>query len=113
MNNLMTLWGETFSRLYPTSGSRSRARDPPPRPPALIEGTAQFGPMSRQMKPSRGRRLREEVRLQATEIRTSYDALAVYVHRDNPLDRLTLAQVDAAFSKTRKRGAQKDVRHLG
>jgi phosphate transport system substrate-binding protein len=33
------------------------------------------------------------------------DALAVYVHKDNPLERMTLEQVDAAFSKTRRCGA--------
>ena len=41
-----------------------------------------------------------------TQIRTSYDALAVYVNKDNPLEKLTLAQVDAVFSKTRRRGGK-------
>jgi phosphate transport system substrate-binding protein len=34
------------------------------------------------------------------------DAVAVYVHKDNPLPGLTLDQIDAMFSTTRKRGAK-------
>jgi phosphate transport system substrate-binding protein len=109
MNNLMTLWGESFSRLYPNVRLQVEGKGSSTAPPALIEGTAQFGPMSRQMKPSEIDAFEKKFGYKPTEIRTSFDALAVYVHRDNPLERLTLAQVDAVFSKTRKRGAAKDA----
>jgi phosphate transport system substrate-binding protein len=105
MNNLMTLWGESFSRLYPNVKLQVEGKGSSTAPPALIEGTAQFGPMSRPMKPSEIDAFEKKFGYKPTEIRTSYDALAVYVHRDNPLDRITLSQVDAAFSKTRKRAA--------
>ena len=39
--------------------------------------------------------------------------LAVYVHKDNPIKSLTLQQVDAVFSKTRKAGNEKDIRTWG
>ena len=48
-----------------------------------------------------------------TEIRTSYDALAVYVHRDNPIKQLTLAQVEAIFGKSRRRGFKQNVTTWG
>jgi phosphate transport system substrate-binding protein len=35
--------------------------------------------------------------------------LAVFVHKDNPIKNLTLSQIDAIFSKTRKSGAAKDI----
>ncbi|UCF63018.1 MAG: hypothetical protein JSW33_10600 [bacterium] len=38
-----------------------------------------------------------------TVIRTSLDAVAVFVHTDNPLKCLSLAEVDAVFSKNRRR----------
>jgi phosphate transport system substrate-binding protein len=113
MNNLMTLWGETFSRFYPNVKLQVEGKGSSTAPPALIEGTAQLGPMSRPMKPSEIDQFEKKYGYKPTEIRTSFDALAVYVHRDNPLDRLTLAQVDAAFSKTRKRGNPKDVTAWG
>jgi phosphate transport system substrate-binding protein len=82
-------------------------------PPALIAGTAQLGPMSRLMKPTEVDQFEKKFGYKPTAIRTSFDALAIYVHRDNPLERLTLAQADAAFSKTRKRGFPKDVSSWG
>ena len=39
-------------------------------------------------------------------MRAAVDALAVFVHKDNPIKCLSLAQVDAIFSKTRKRGLE-------
>ena len=39
-----------------------------------------------------------------TPIRVAIDALAVYVHKDNPLDELSIAQVDTIFSTTRRCG---------
>jgi phosphate transport system substrate-binding protein len=113
MNNLMTLWGEAFSRLYPNVKLQVEGKGSSTAPPALIAGTAQLGPMSRQMKPTEIDEFEKKFGYKPTEIRTSYDALAVYVHRDNPLDQLTLAQVDAAFSKTRKRGAPRDATTWG
>ena len=113
MNNLMTLWGETFSRYYPNVKLQVEGKGSSTAPPALIAGTAQLGPMSRQMKPTEIDQFEKKFGYKPFEIRTSYDALAVYVHRDNPLDRLTLPQVDAVFSKTRKRGHPKDITTWG
>lgn len=109
MNNLMTLWGETFSRYYPNVRLQVEGKGSSTAPPALIEGTAQFGPMSRPMKPSEIDAFEKKYGYKPTEIRTSFDALAVFVNRDNPLDKMTLAQVDAAFSKTRRQGAARDI----
>ncbi|NUM79652.1 substrate-binding domain-containing protein, partial [bacterium] len=44
-----------------------------------------------------------------TGIATAFDGLAVYVHKDNPIKGLTMQQIDAIFSKTRKGGAKEDV----
>ncbi len=40
-----------------------------------------------------------------TEVPIALDAVAIYVNYQNPLEGLTLDQLDAIFSKTRKRGA--------
>ena len=44
-----------------------------------------------------------------TPMRVAVDALSVYVNKDNPIKCLTLQQVDAIFSKTRKAGLDKDA----
>ena len=48
-----------------------------------------------------------------TLVRVALDALAVYVHKDNPLEQLTIPQVDAIFSATRRCGASADVARWG
>jgi len=106
MNNLMTLWGEAFAKMYPNVKIQVEGKGSSTAPPALIAGTAQFGPMSRQMKPSEIDAFEKKFGYKPTQLRTSYDALAVYVNKDNPLDKATLAEVDGAFSKSRRRGGK-------
>ena len=112
MNNMMTLWAEAFIKMYPNVKVQVEGKGSSTAPAALIAGTAQFGPMSRAMRASEIDQFEQKYGYKPTQIRTSYDALAVYVNKDNPLAKLTLAQVDATFSKTRRRGG-KDVKTWG
>jgi len=106
MNNLMTLWGEAFAKMYPNVKIQVEGKGSGTAPPALIAGTAQFGPMSRAMKPTEIDAFEKKFGYKPTQVRTSYDALAVYVNKDNPLDKATLPEVDGAFSKTRRRAGK-------
>ncbi|HNB57010.1 MAG TPA: phosphate ABC transporter substrate-binding protein [bacterium] len=109
MNNLMTFWAEAFKKFYPSVNVQIEGKGSSTAPPALIEGTAQLGPMSRPMKKEEEDKFEKKYGYKPTGIATSYDGLAVYVHKDNPIKGLTLQQVDAIFSKTRKGGAKEDV----
>jgi len=109
MNNLMTLWAEGFRKIYPGVNVQVEGKGSSTAPPALIEGTAQLGPMSRDMKAEEVDAFEKKYGFKPTRLRTCLDALAVYVHKDNPLTSLTLQQIDAIFSKTRKSGAAKDI----
>lgn len=109
MNNLMTLWLEGFRKYYPLVNVQIEGKGSSTAPPALIEGTAQFGPMSRPMKSKEIDSFEKKYGFKPTEIRTSLDALAVFVHKDNPLKSLSLDEVDAVFSKNRKRGIAEDI----
>jgi phosphate transport system substrate-binding protein len=106
MNNLMALWGEAFQKMYPNARIQIEGKGSSTAPPALISGTAQFGPMSRQMRATEVDQFESKFGYKPTEIRTAYDALAIYVNKDNPLEKITLAQADAVFSKTRRRGGK-------
>jgi phosphate transport system substrate-binding protein len=106
MNNMLTLWGESFQKMYPNVRIQIEGKGSSTAPPALIAGTAQLGPMSRAMKPTEVDQFEQKYGYKPTQLRTSYDALAVFVNKDNPIDKLTLAQADAVFSKTRKRGGK-------
>ncbi len=109
LNNLMTYWGEGFKKQYPAVSIEIEGKGSTTAPPALIEGTATFGPMSREMKQKEIDDFEKKFGYKPTAIPTSIDMLAVYVHKDNPLANLTLQQVDAIFSKTRKGGLEKDL----
>ena len=106
MNNMMALWAETFRKAYPNVKIQIEGKGSGTAPPALIAGTSQFGPMSRAMKAAEIDQFEAKFGYKPTQIRTSYDALAIYVSKDNPLDKITLAQADAVFSKTRRRGGK-------
>jgi phosphate transport system substrate-binding protein len=113
MNNMMTLWAEAFLKMYPNVKVQVEGKGSSTAPPSLIAGTSQFGPMSRTMRATEVDQFEAKYGYKPTQLRTSYDALAVYVNKDNPLDKLTLAQVDAAFSKTRRRGYKQNVTTWG
>lgn len=109
MNNLMTLWAEAFAKFYPNVKVQVEGKGSSTAPPALIAGTAQFGPMSREMKQEEIDKFEKAYGYKPTAIRTSIDALAVYVNKDNPIKGLTMPQVDAIFSKTRRGGYAQEV----
>lgn len=113
MNNLMALWLEGFKKYYPMVNIQIEGKGSSTAPPALIEGTAQFGPMSRQMKSKEVDAFEEKYGFKPTTIGTSLDALAVFVYKDNPLDCLSMEEADAIFSKTRKRGFAEDINIWG
>jgi phosphate transport system substrate-binding protein len=113
LNNLMTLWAESFSKHYPNAKVQIEGKGSSTAPPALISGTAQLGPMSRAMKGTEIDQFEKKYGYKPTVIRTSVDALAVFVNKDNPVKCLTMAQVDAVFSKSRRAGGKEDVTTWG
>ncbi len=105
LNNLMTYWAEAFNKLYPNVKIQVEGKGSATAPPALIAGTAQLGPMSRTMKPEEIDAFEKKHGFKPTRISVALDCLAVYVHKDNPIKGLTLAQLDGIFSKTHKSGS--------
>ena len=112
LNNLMTFWAEGFGKQYPNVRIQIEGKGSSTAPPALIAGTAQLGPMSRAMKAEEIDEFEKKYGYKPSLARVAVDGLAIYVHKDNPLDRLTLQQVDAIFSKTRKMGG-KEIKTWG
>lgn len=111
--NLMTLWAEDFKREYPNVNIQIQAAGSSTAPPALTEGTSNLGPMSRKMKDKEIEAFEKKHGYKPTAIPVAIDALAVYVHKDNPIKGLSIAQVDAIFSSTRKCGGMNDITKWG
>ena len=111
--NLMTLWAEEFKRSYPNVNIQIQAAGSSTAPPALTEGTANLGPMSRPMKDNEIQAFEEKYGYKPTAVPVAIDALAVFVHKDNPIKSLDIEQVDAIFSSTRLCGGEKDIKTWG
>jgi len=112
LNNLMTFWSEEFQKNYPNVKIQVEGKGSSTAPPALIEGTSQLGPMSRKMKGKETDAFEKKFGYKPTTIRVAVDALAVFVNKDNPIEGLSMSQLDAIFSKTRRRG-HKEVKIWG
>jgi phosphate transport system substrate-binding protein len=113
LNNLMALWSEGFSSMYPSVKFSIEGKGSSTAPPALIEGTSHLGPMSREMKDKEEDAFEKKFGYKPSKVRVAVDALAVFVHKDNPIKCLTLQQLDAIFSKTREGGYHQDVKTWG
>ena len=111
--NLMTLWAEAFEKEYPNVNIQVQAAGSSTAPPALTEGVSNFGPMSRKMKDKELEAFEKHFGYKPLAVRVAIDALAIYVHKDNPLESLTIQQVDAVFSTTRRCGGTLNVRTWG
>ncbi len=111
--NLMTLWAEQYKREYPNVNIQIQAAGSSTAPPALTEGTSSFGPMSRKMKDKEIEAFEKRHGYKPTAIRVAIDALAVFVNKDNPVEGMTIPQVDAVFSSTRKCGNPADIGNWG
>jgi phosphate transport system substrate-binding protein len=111
--NLMTLWAEEFKRLYPNVNVQIQAAGSSTAPPALTEGTSNLGPMSRLMKDKEVEAFEKRHGYKPTPVAVAIDALAVFVHKDNPIEGLTIEQTDAIFSSTRTCGGPEDITRWG
>ena len=111
--NLMTLWAEDYKKVYPNVNIQIQAAGSSTAPPALTEGTANLGPMSRAMKDNELQAFEEKHGYKPVAVPVAIDALAVFVHKDNPIKSLDIAQVDAIFSGTRLCGGDKDIKTWG
>ncbi len=111
--NMMTFWAEEFKRQYPNINIQIQAAGSSTAPPALTEGTSQFGPMSRKMKSKEIEAFEKRYGYKPTPVRVAIDALAVFVNKDNPIKGLTIKQVDEIFSSTLKCGSAKEADRWG
>jgi len=108
LNNMMALWAEGFKKRYPNVNIQIEGKGSSTAPPALIEGVSQLGPMSRNMKTKELEKFEGKYGFKPTTIGVALDSLAVYVNKDNPINGMSLQEVDAVFSKN-ARGGLEDI----
>jgi len=113
LNNLMTLWAEEFAKIYPNVNIQIQGAGSSTAPPALTEGTANLGPMSRLMRSSEVQSFEDRFGYPPTVVGTGIDTIAVIVNKDNPIQCVSVAEVDAVFSVSRRCGGANDINRWG
>ena len=108
---LVTHWAAAFHCAASAgSASRSRARVRRVRRPRCWKARP-TSTLSRPMNAAEAAAARARHGYAPLQLMVARDAIAVFVHPDNPLARITLADVDAIFSSTRRCGAPHAIRH--
>jgi phosphate transport system substrate-binding protein len=102
LSNEMGLWSKGFMDRYPDVKIEVEGKGSAAAPPALLDGTSQLGPMSRPMSGEEVDAFEKKYGYKPSPVHVAVDALAIYVHKDNPVPCLTLQQLNRIFSSTRK-----------
>lgn len=122
MERLMKLWFDGFTKFHPQMKFSLEARSSLTAEPALTEGLADMAQLSRELMPAELDRFRKKFGYEPTLIRVglgSYRtpsmtvALSFYVHKSNPITKLSFAQLDAIYCTGRNRGYQEDLTKWG
>ena len=100
MGELMRNWASAFSRLNPDVKFEIESKGSGTAPAALVDGASQLGPMSRPMRSEEYEPFEKKYGYHPASFAVAVDALAVYVNKDNPIQCLTIEQLDQIFSKT-------------
>jgi phosphate transport system substrate-binding protein len=108
--SLISLWAEHFQRLYPHVKFQIQASGSATASQALTQGSASIGPMSRALTLTEIQRFTRQYGYPPTSLIVAVDAMAIYIEKNNPLEQLTLAQVDAIFSMTRFCGGPESIK---
>jgi phosphate transport system substrate-binding protein len=110
-STLITRWATAFRALHPDVRIQVQAPGSASAPVALIEGAADLGSMSRPMNADEEARFAARYGYAPARFVVARDAIVVFVHPDNPLAQITLAELDAIYSATRRCGGARAIRH--
>lgn len=100
-------WMEDFRKLYPGVSIKIEVQGARNAVPAVVGGQAEVGLLSREITAEEVQQFQAKFGYPPTVLTPAGEAIAIFVHKDNPIQSLTLAQLDAIYSTTLKRGAPK------
>lgn len=113
LNREMELWAAGFTAKYPGINFKIEGKGSATAPPALRNGEAQLAPMSRPMSDDELAAFEQKYGYKPTRITVAVDALAIYVNDENPIQCLTIEQLDRMFSSTRKASGGNSIETWG
>lgn len=99
MVNLAQAWAEAYTGISQTASVEVSGGGSGTGIAALINGTVDIANCSRQIKPMELAQAAENTGKVPHEFIVGYDALAVYVHEHNPLDRITISELAEIYGE--------------
>jgi phosphate transport system substrate-binding protein len=99
MVNLAQKWAEEYAEINPTVSVEVAGGGSGTGIAALIHGTVDLANCSRQMKSEEIERAQQKAGKLPQKFVVGYDALAVYVHKDNPLNEITIEQLGEIYGE--------------
>jgi phosphate transport system substrate-binding protein len=99
MVNVAQVWAEDYKQLHPNVDVEVSGGGSGVGIAALIKGTIDMANASRDMKPEEKAQAKRNTGKEPREFVVGYDALAVYVHKDNPLTEVTHEQLADIFAE--------------
>jgi len=113
MSQLGAVWGDSFQKLYPDVQIKIDPKGSKDAVSSVIHGESSFGLLSRSITEAEVKAFHDKFGYLPTVVTPALEPIAIYVHKDNPIDSLSLAQLDGIFSKTLKRGAPRTASTWG
>jgi len=109
MSHVAAAWANSFKQFYPEvkisidiSGSHKAVV-------SVKSGETNIGLLSRSLRREEASDFADALGYPPTVLTPCLERMAIFVHKDNPIRRLTFAQVDAIYSTTRERGAPQSI----
>lgn len=99
MVNLAQAWAEDYKKVEPAVGVEVSGGGSGVGIAALIKGTIDIADASRNMKPAEIEQAKKNTGKEPKEFIVGYDALAIYVHKDNPLKEITVDQIAQIYAE--------------
>jgi phosphate transport system substrate-binding protein len=99
MVNLAQAWAEEYARVEPSVSVEVSGGGSGTGIAALINGTVDIANSSRKLEPEEFAKAKAANGMDPQEHVVGYDALAVYVHKDNPLESATLEQLAEIYGE--------------
>jgi phosphate transport system substrate-binding protein len=99
MVNLAQAWAEAYAEVEPSVSVEVSGGGSGTGIAALINGTVDIANSSRKLEQGERARATQNTGKEPQEFMVGYDALAVYVHKDNPLEEITIEQIGQIYSE--------------
>ncbi len=113
LSHIASFWIESFKQFYPdvqfsieVNGSRQAVKD-------VEAGNTQIGLLSRTVHRNEIEAFRKAFGYPPTVLTPCMERTGIFVHKDNPIEGLTLAELDSIFSEACRRNAEKPARTWG